>query len=317
MVACAPASVAEAEAQRDVSWLDANGSRDAMEALGRLADHEPRAASALAKRKGNADAYHAAWLAHTRGARWGDDMLHAALASPDELAIAVSELPSKDPRLGDFAEDLEKGIGSAAAEPAAAAVAVLASLGPTAKPQLIRLLDLETTRAVTCTGLASADIAADSRLALTEAAAAARSVPVCQKALFGHAEKDNVVLEWLGTRGEPAVLRAAVDALPCAKVAQLWDRSFASSRTDFAPLEPALTASAARCPQPVDAVFARALPTHKHVRISVLRAMEAESAQAERLEGACRQLPRLAHGRAIDAEVRALAERVQKSSCTP
>lgn len=286
-----------------------------MEALGRIADHDPRAAQALAKRRGNADAYHAAWMAHTRGASWGEEMLHAALSSPEELPVAVSELPAKDPRLEDFAEDLEKGIASTSAEHAATAVAVLASLGASAKPQLVRLLDLASTREVTCAGLASPDVSSESRLALTLSGAESRLAPTCQKALFAHAEKDAKVLEWVGANAEPEVFDAAAANMPCQKLAELWDKSFSSSRESFAALEPALTASVARCPQALDVVLARALPSHKHVRISALRALEADAAHAERLDHTCKQLPRLSHGRAIDAEVRALAERLQHKGC--
>lgn len=315
VVACAPASVAEAEARRDVAWLDANGSRGALEALGRIADHEPKAATVIAQRTGNQDAYHAAWLAHTRGAAWGDAMLHAALASPSELPVAVAELPFKDPRLEDFASDLQKGIAAAEPATAAAAVSILATLGPAAEEELVKLLDEPSTRAATCAGLAAKKVSAESRLALTLASPAARADAACRQTFFQHATTDGRVLAWMAKEGEPDVLLAAAAALPCLRVAELWDLALASPRATFVPLEPALTASAGRCPQTLDAVLGRVIPSQPSVRLSVLRALSADAAHTEHLPTTCHELPRLEHGKAIDPEVRALAERVHDHNC--
>src|SRR4051812_22301919 len=48
--ACKPKTTTEAEANRDVTWLADEGSPQAMAALGRLADSDPRAVAALEKR---------------------------------------------------------------------------------------------------------------------------------------------------------------------------------------------------------------------------------------------------------------------------
>ncbi|MBX3206208.1 MAG: hypothetical protein KF764_14145 [Labilithrix sp.] len=315
LVACAPASVAEAEAQKDVSWLDKNESRAAMEALGRLADHEPKAVAALAKRRGNQDVYHAAWQAHTRGVAWGDDVLRAALSSPAELPLAVAELPPRDPRLEGFAGDLEMGITSARTEHGAAAVSLLASLGPSSQPHLLRLLERPATREATCAGLASPHVTPDSRLALTLAPPDARTSPTCQKTLFLHAAADTKVLDWLGNAGEPALVTAAVETLECPKLAHLWERVFASPREALTDLEPALIASMGRCSSALDPVIARALPSVRRARASILHALEAEAAHAEQLEATCKQLPRLSHGRAVSEEVRTLASSVYGVRC--
>jgi hypothetical protein len=65
-VLCAwrPSRVAEAEAKGDVAWLDANGSADAIAALGRVADNDSRGVELLKKRASfDTNAYIAAWLA--------------------------------------------------------------------------------------------------------------------------------------------------------------------------------------------------------------------------------------------------------------
>lgn len=313
--ACTPASVAEAEAQKNVAWLDAHESRAGMEALGRLADHEPKAVEVLAKRRGNQDVYHAAWLAHTRGSPWGDDVLRAALSSPTELPIAVAELPPRDPRLEGFAGDLEKGIALAPAEHAAAAVALLGSLGAPAQANLKRLLELPAAREAVCEGLASPHVAPESRLVLTEADPAVRTIPVCQKTLFQHAATDVKVLDWFGAHGEPAVVAAGAEALACPKLAILWDRIFASPREVLTPLEPSLVTSMGRCGSALDPVIARALPSSRRTRVTILHALDVEDAHAEQLEATCKQLPRLSHGRAVSEEVRKLAGSVYASRC--
>ena len=48
--ACKAKTTGEAEANRDVSWLADNASPEAMAALGRLADSDPRAVAVLEKR---------------------------------------------------------------------------------------------------------------------------------------------------------------------------------------------------------------------------------------------------------------------------
>ncbi len=315
LVACSPASVTEAEAQKDIAWLDKHESRASMEALGRLADHEPKAVEALAKRRGNKDVYHAAWLAHTRSVSWGDDILRAALSSPTELPLAVAELPPRDPRLEGFSEDLAKGIASVSAENGAPAVALLASLGPSAQPHLLRLLDDAATREATCAGLASPHVTPESRQALTLASTDARTSAACRRTLFQHAASDIKVLEWLGDAGEPALLASAAETLECPKLAHLWERVFGSPRETLTALEPALTASTARCAGALDPVIARVLPSTRRARTTILHALQVEDAHAERLEATCKQLPRLSHGRAVAEEVRTLAGSVYGARC--
>lgn len=286
-----------------------------MEALGRLADHDHAAAEALARRKGSVDVYHAAWLAHTRGATWGDDVLRAALSSPQELPLAIAELPPRDPRLQGFAEDLARGIRGAGAEHGASAVTLLASLGPSAEPHLLGLLAQPETREAACAGLASPHVTPEARMVLTRAVPDARAVPACQQTLFQHAGADVRVLDWLGTAGESSLIEASVKSLDCPKVAAAWERIFGSSREALAELEPALAASMARCSSAMDPVTARALPATRRARTAILHALATDDAHAEQLEATCKQLPRLSHGRAVSEEVRALASSVYGARC--
>lgn len=314
--ACAPATVAEAEARHDVGWLDAHPNREAMEALGRLADHDRAAADALARRKGSIDVYHAAWLAHTRGAAWGDDVLRAALSSPVELPFAVAELPPRDPRLQGFADDLAKGIVGAGREHGAAAVMLLASLGPSSHARIANLLARPETRETTCAGLASEHVTSDARMLLTTAPPEARAATACRRTLLDHAASDARVLAWLGTKGEAPLFTEAASSLECPKLATTWEHVFGSSREDLVELEPSLAGSMARCATAMDPVIARALPSSRWARTAILHALAAEDAHAEQLVATCKQLPRLGHGLAVPEEVRALASSVHQTRCS-
>lgn len=318
--ACSPASVTEAEARHDVGWLVAHPNREAMEALGRLADHDANAATAISGRrerdgKGSADVQHAAWLAHARGAAWGTSVLHAALSSAEDFPVAVDELPPRDSRLQAFADDLAKGTPRADARHGAAAVSLLASLGPASQPRLRALLDRPESREAVCTGLASPHATSDARMTLTSASAEARAVPACQQTLFQHAATDPRVLAWLGTSAETPLLAAASEALACPTLASVWDRVFASNRETLTDLEGPLAASMARCASAMDPVTARALPSTRGARAAILHALGTDDVHAEQLEATCKQLPRLGHGRAVPEDVRSLASNVHQSRC--
>lgn len=313
--ACSPASVAEAEAQHDVAWLEAHESRAALEALGRLADHDAKAAAALAKRRGSQDTYHAAWLAHTRGAPWGDDVLRAALASPTELPLAVAELPLQDPRLEGFAADLEKGISVAPPDHAVTAATLLASLGPKGAPSLARLVAVPSAREAVCEALGSKQATGDARRLLTEAPADAREHPACREAIVGHLATDAKLVAWFADKAEPGLVEVAAAELACPDVASVWERVLASSRDDLVPLEHALTVSMGRCAKALDPVIARALPSNRRMRVTILHALDVEDAHAEQLEATCKQLPRLSHGRAVSDDVRKLAADVYGVRC--
>src|ERR1700733_14001682 len=82
-MACAPKTVAEAERHGDVKWLDNEGSGEAVAAMGRLADKDPRAVQAIdARANRDVNAYIAAWTATQRGTSWGSATLRSGLGNP-------------------------------------------------------------------------------------------------------------------------------------------------------------------------------------------------------------------------------------------
>ena len=306
LLACAPASVAEAEARRDIAWLTAHESRESFEALGRLADHDARAASILAQRTGSRDVYHAAWQGHLRNATWGDNVLRTALSSPPE-----------NPHLDPFVLDIERSVAFAKGDDATAAAAILASIGPDAHNEILRLVDNPATREAACQGLRADTTSEDSRLVLTQAKSDARTHPACKKTILAHAVLESKVVVWLGTTGENELVASAANALECPKVALLWESVFSSTREGLTELQPALTASTMRCPETLDPLLSRTLPSTPRMRTMILRSLDSETTHAEQFGATCRQLPRLSHGRAISEDVRSLAGTVYGARCKP
>ncbi|HEY2514249.1 MAG TPA: hypothetical protein VGI39_25455, partial [Polyangiaceae bacterium] len=169
---CKPSSVAEAEAKGDVNWLDNDGSPSALEALGRLADHDPAAASALERRaKFAVSAYIAAWEGVKRGAKWGGDILHAGLQDPARAELAASAIDGRDVAVVPFLPDVEASLTRLAAGGMVTTLAaVLASAGPAAHDAVNRRLADKATRGVMCGGLAVSTASEDAKALL-------RSVP--------------------------------------------------------------------------------------------------------------------------------------------
>ena len=319
--ACSPATIAEAEAQNDVAWLERQRGRSSAEALGRLADHDARAARVLAERRGDGDVYHAAWLGHVRGAAWATDVVRAALVSEKEAPLVLGELPDSHPRLESFARELGQSAGLGAGgdkreeNVRTTAAELLATVGPAGDAATLELLATPHARDTTCAGLAAPHATALARTALTRAAPEARTSTTCQLTLVGHAAIDPKVLDWVAREGEEPLVAVAAGRLDCPRVGALWERVLTSSRVSFGALEAPLATSMKRCAADIDPVTARLLPSTRPARSPILHALDTAEAQADQLHATCKQLPRLRHGRAVDEDVRVLAGTVLTECC--
>src|ERR1700733_12860756 len=111
LLSCAPVSIDEAERKGNVTWLDQNGTPDAIAAIGRLADRSDAARTVIETRSAyDADAFRAAWGAVVRGADWGTTLLRAGLADPKRSDLAASAVDKHDARLAAFTADLEQAL---------------------------------------------------------------------------------------------------------------------------------------------------------------------------------------------------------------
>src|SRR5438067_1228944 len=105
---CSPRSVAEAESKGNVAWLEQQGTSEAILALGRLADKDPKALAIIQGRAAiDPQVYSAAWEATARDAEWGAPILKEALGDPTRAELAAARMNARDAHVAGFAKELE------------------------------------------------------------------------------------------------------------------------------------------------------------------------------------------------------------------
>jgi hypothetical protein len=300
-LACRPATIAEAEAKGDVAWLEQNGTPDAVAALGRLADKDPKAATTLRSRQFDAFAFRAAWAAVLREAAWGSTMLRAALADPKQADLAASGMGRREPHLVSFLADLDGALVRLSASKQNFNVSsALASVGPSARQTIERRLIDSSTRAAMCRGIASNDAETDAHNALLSVPEKARDDPACVDAVARVAAQDENALAWLGERGEPGLLSAAgkEDALPCAKLHAVWAKAFvARPATLYSALTVPLGHALKRCAAEMDGVLADAIVRLPATHGVVVEAIDPWANYGGALRATCAALVSVASGK--------------------
>jgi hypothetical protein len=293
---CQPASVAEAEGRGDVTWLLRSTSPGAVEALGRLADQNVRAAEALKLRSSyDPAAFHAAWDAVVRGVPWGATMLHEGLADPKRADSAAAGMAKHDPRLQPLLDDLEGALVRLSASPRNVNVStVLASVGPPAHAAVERRLVDAATRASMCTGIGTPQADDDARKALLDVPEAARDAATCVDAVVNLARDSEAVLGWVGERAEPGLLGAAgkSSAVPCARLHIAWVKAFAARpASDYPTLTVPLGYAVTRCAAQMDGILASALVHMPAAHGVIVEAIDPFSNYGDGLRATCAALP--------------------------
>ncbi len=300
--ACSPRTIAEAERRGDVGWLDAEGSGEAVAALGRLADKEPRAVQVIdARAATDVNAYIAAWAATVRGATWGSATLRTGLGNPARAEETASVLTRRDPHLVPLLPDLEGAlVRLAASKHNTAIAAVLASVGPEAEAALTRRLADSSTRGAVCRGIGSPDASTSSRRVLTRVPPASRDDESCVEAVLIAAAHDDTSLEWLASSAEPGLLSAAGkrDAFPCASLATMWTKAFVARAAQpgqglTVPLHNAI----ARCGRTMDPVLAPALAGGPAIYELVVAGVDPFGTETQDLPETCAALRPIAGAR--------------------
>ena len=302
LAACKPSTVAEAEAKGNVAWLDQNGSPEAIAALGRLADGDAKAVTALqARAQFEVQPYKAAWAAVVRGAPWGTTLLRAGLSDPKRADVAASAMQRHDPHLAAFMADLEGAVVRLSASAENVNVSgTLASIGPLARPSIQRLLTDASTRGAMCRGIASGGVDADARKILTEVPESARDDIACVDAVVRVSADDEVVLTWLAEHGEPGLLGAAGkgSALGCPLLHVAWAKAFAARPPDtYKALTVPLAYATKRCPADLDGVLADTLQRLPAAHETVVRAIDPFESYDQGLRATCATLPSIAAGK--------------------
>ena len=293
MAACKPSSVNEAEAKADVGYLMANGSPEAIAALGRLADKNDKARGAIQTlAESDLNAYIAAWGAAQRGVRWGADLIKAGLAHPARAELAASAMTRGDAKLAEYVPDFSKALVAAGSkEPRMTVAAMLASTGASAVVAE-RLRD-KTTRANMCRGLGAPDASASSRKVFLSEPEDSRNDPACIDSVVEIAKTDEPAMLWLATSGEPGLLSGASkgESMACPRLAKLWAQTFeVRPMASYASLAVPLAHAIKRCPIPMDDVLAAALAKSPATAPLVVGGVDPYGSETRQLAKTCKAL---------------------------
>ncbi len=318
LVGCAPKNASEAEAKKDVTWLANSGSPEAVAALGRLADSEPKALSALEARAAvDVNVYIAAWQAVLRDQAWGDKVLRAGLTDPTRAEMAASSLPRRDPHVAPFVNELEGGVVRLAAGKRGSVVAgVLASIGPAAHDAVQRRLLDAKTRSAMCDGISLPEASADARATILKLPPETRDQLSCVDLVLNMAAKEEPSHDWLAKSGEPGLLGAAArGTMLCTRLATLWkkalvERPAAEQGALVVPLKLAI----GRCAPELDPVLADVLATVPGARACVVSAIEPYGAELADMKTTCTTLKQRFMG-AESARVRGRAADALANGC--
>jgi hypothetical protein len=292
--ACKPKGVADAEAKKNVTWLAETGSPEAVAALGRLADDDPKALAALQARAAtDVNANIAAWTAVTRNAPWGAAFIRASLADPSRADLAANAMPRRDPHLAAFAGDLEGAVVRLAAGHRGSVIAgVLASIGPPAHAHVERRLVDPKTRGAMCDGIGLPEASGDAKSLVLAVPPEARDNESCVADVVAMADKEDVVLGWLATTAETGLLGAiAKSTLPCPRVATIWAKALVERPPEaHAALAVPLQESIHRCAATLDPVLADLLMKAPVSRSPIAQAIDPYGAELADLGKTCAQL---------------------------
>jgi hypothetical protein len=321
LAACHPKTVAEAEAKGDVAWLEQNATPEAVAALGRLADSDPKALAALqARTPFEVQPFKAAWAAVIRGAPWGATILRGGLGDPRRADVAASAMQRHEAHLGGFLTDLDAALVRLSASPENVNIAsTLASIGPYARASIERRLLDPSTRGAMCRGIASGSADADARATLIDVPEAARDDAWCVDAVVRVSSYDDRVLTWMAERGEPGILGAAgkSEALPCAQLHVAWARALAARPPgSYKALAVPLGYATKRCPAEMDGVLADTIIRLPAAREVVVRAIDPFETYGDGLRATCAALPTVAASRET-AFVRERASDALNHACKP
>jgi hypothetical protein len=292
--ACAPKTVGEAEAKHDIAWLEGEASPQAMAALGRLADADPKALAVLERRSTiDVNAYIAAWEAVTRKAPWGTTFLRSALADPTRADVAATALPRRDPLLIPFVPDLEGAVVRLSAGHRGSVVAgVLASIGPAAHTHVQRRLIDAKTRGAMCDGIGLPEASGDAKSLVLSVPPEARDHASCVDVVLTMATTEDVVLDWLAVNAEPGLITAAAKSqLPCARLTVIWAKGLVERPVEsHSALTVPLQLSLRRCSAALDPVVADLLAKAPLARGCIMQAVDPYSTELSDLRLTCRAL---------------------------
>jgi hypothetical protein len=301
LVGCQPSTVTEAEAKGDISWLDTNGTIEAVSALGRLADKSPRALEVLKKRASfDTNAYIAGWVAAKRGEKWGSDLLREGLANPNRAEAAASAMTRKDTLLATFVTDIEGAMSRLSAGASGGSLgALLASIGPPAHAAIERRLKDGASRGAMCSGISAPDTSADARAVLLAVPPESRDHALCVNTVVAMAAADDAAISWVAESAEPGLVSsvAKASAVSCARIHTMWTKALAVRAPQvYSGLTVPLNLSIKRCPDIMDGVLSDALQHIPGIRATIVQAIDPYGGETGQLKATCKLLAGIANG---------------------
>ena len=292
--ACKTKTVQDAEATRDVAWLETNGSPEAVAALGRVADNDTKAVKALESRGAyDVNVYIAAWGAVTRKSAWGATFLRAGLTDPGRTEMAASAMPRRDPLLVPFIADLEGSVVRLAAGHRGSVIAgILASVGPSAHAAVERRLLDGKTRTAMCDGIGLPEASGDAKSLLLAVPPEARDQPSCVSDVMDMAGKEDAVVGWLATGAEAGLMGAVAKGdLACPRVAKMWAQALTERPAEtHAALSVPLKESIRRCTSALDPVLADLIEKAPASRTCIMQAIDPYGGELAEMKTTCRAL---------------------------
>ncbi len=319
LASCTPQSVADAEKKRDVEWLTASGTPEAIGALGRVADDDKRAQEeldalsrstlgghALDGGAGSLDVYLAVWSGVERNATWALDLTKRALGDSVRMNDMANAIKRGAPQVSTFVPELDAALERGCDMSCGAALA--SATGPAATSAIDKRLADPKTRDAMCSGIGSTESSKDARAAFMKAPESSRDAASCPGAAARIAAQDDGALEWLAKSAEPGLLRASgQSAVPCDRLARLWTTLLASrDHAVYSALGGPLTEAVKRCPKTLDAPLAGALGADAESQTLALTALGATNAHD--LPTSCAAIPSVSRGRAPQATKARAAE---------
>ena len=305
LVSCKPKTVTEAEERKNVEWLAANGSPEAVQALGRLADKDPDAQKALDDRvesQNDVNVYIAAWSAVLRNATWGTTTLRNALADPQHADTAASAMARRDPHLGAFANAFEAALVKGGTSTRNLEVsALLASIGTPAHDVIERRLRDKATRGAMCRGIAAPEASEDARQTLLKVDASGRDDVDCVDVVVRIAAADDGTLAWLAQLGEPGILTQAgkSEVIACPRMKQLWTEAVqARPAATYVALTVPLSEAVKRCGAALDPLLATEVTKGAAAQSLVVGAIDPVGTATSDLRTTCSALPLVLRGAA-------------------
>lgn len=294
LASCAPKSTGDAESKKDVKWLAADGAPESVAALGRLADKDPKALTALEDRAGyDVNVYIAAWQAVLRDQPWGDGVLRAGLADPTRAEMAASSMARSDVHLAPFVNELEGAVVRLAAGKRGSVVAgVLASVGIAAHPAVERRLLDAKTRSAMCDGIGLPEASPDARGLVLAVPAEARDQTSCVDLVLRLAATDATTFDWFARSSEPGLFGAAARRdMPCPRLAAAWKKALVERPpAEHGALVVPLRLSVSRCSLALDPVLADLLATAPGTRACIIQAIEPFSQELSEMKTTCQTL---------------------------